>query len=154
MHIRQRPLKESEVALARPYVAIYEAGLVESWLKEVDQTTIPRLVLADVTDFPDDERDAYWQGDSGVLDRYAPTVPGRDQGTITAVVIDLSPACRESWLQSRDMTDEELDRHEARRIAEQDRADRAAQWARRTAPPDGVQEPEMQFDKFGYRISG
>lgn len=53
------------------------------------------------------------------------------------VVIEVNPA----WRENRHMSDEELDRHEARRIAAEDRADRAAQLARMTEPPDGVNEP-------------
>lgn len=120
--------------------------------RAVNQTTIPRLSIVDVTDFPDDDRERYWSGDTGIIDRHALTIPGMDPGTITAVIIDLNLACRESWLQTRDMSDEALERHEARRIAAEDKADQEAHRARMTAPPDVVSEPEMRFDQWGYRI--
>jgi hypothetical protein len=52
------------------------------------------------------------------------------------------------------MTDEELDRHQAQRIAAEDKADREAHRARLTACPDEVQEPDTRFDQWGYRIPG
>jgi hypothetical protein len=41
----------------------------------VNKTTISRLALVDLTDFPDVQRERYWEGDTGILDRYVTTVP-------------------------------------------------------------------------------
>lgn len=108
--------------------------------KAVNQTTVPRLVLVDVTDFADDQRERYWSGDDSVLG-----LPDDTGGGIHAVVIDLNPACRKSWLHTRDMSDEDVERYEERRWREEEQAQQIR------GVTEVQKEPEPQFDKYGYR---
>jgi hypothetical protein len=97
--------------------------------------------------------DAIWDGDTGVLNRYAPPVPGRQPGTISTVVISLHAASRESWVATRGMSDAERNAYEERRIAEEDRVDHLREMQRRTEPPLGMNE-ERPRSIWGWAADG
>jgi hypothetical protein len=80
---------------------------LEALERAVTQQTTPRLSIVEVHTLPDADRDAIWDGDTGVLNRYAPPGPDVQPGTISTVVISVSPACRESWLATQGMSDAE-----------------------------------------------
>jgi hypothetical protein len=80
---------------------------LEALERAVTQQTTPRLSIVEVHTLPDADRDAIWDGDTGVLNRYAPPGPDVQPGTISTVVISVSPACRDTWQQTRGMTDAE-----------------------------------------------
>lgn len=48
---------------------------LEALERAASQTAISRLRIIDLTQIPDEDRDAYWSGDVDVLNRYAPPIP-------------------------------------------------------------------------------
>jgi hypothetical protein len=126
---------------------------LEALEKAVVQTTVPRLTIVDVHALPDADREGFWNGNTGILDRYAPPVADLPPGIITTMVVSLCPESRDEWRQTRGMTDAEQAANHARRIAEEDRREREAGWARLAAVPGGVNEQRPRA-VWGYDRAG
>jgi hypothetical protein len=122
---------------------------LEALEKAVNKTTVPKLMMIDADRLPDADRDRFWAGDTAVLGLPDNPMPG----TISTVVISVSPACQESWRATRGMSDAERNAYEERRIREEAHAEHLRAMERRTAPPPGMNEPSIRYDASGYPIS-
>src|SRR5690606_23727290 len=94
---------------------------IEALEQAANTRTYPRLTFVDVLQFPDDDRNAYWDGDESVLSRYAPDVSDLPSDVIHTVVISLNPDSRDAWEATRDMTDDEQEAYDDARIRESER---------------------------------
>lgn len=90
---------------------------------------------ADLLQFPDDGRDAYWDGDSDI-----PDLPPH---VIHSVVIRLNPDSRDAWEQTRHITGDEREEWDQQRISDSERA----------KPSPTVKTPPVpRFEQWGYPI--
>jgi hypothetical protein len=110
--------------------------------------TVPRLTIVDVTTFPDEDRDAYWNGDDAVIDRYAPSAPDPPPGTIHTRVVDLYDA----WRATRHLTDAEADAYEERRFAEEGAAERERLTEGPVVTPEPAPRSVLGWERDGKPI--
>ncbi len=78
------------------------------------------IMLLDVDDFDPADRDAYLDGDDSVLTRYG-FDPDDPSPGVRAIIIGVHPERRNEWDDLRDLDDEEFERLERQREADERR---------------------------------